>query len=173
MAAPSPTDVPGWAESLQRLAQHVPGLGSYQDREGLRETDKQVRMYLAELIADLPRVLEAAQRRLDEARRLDRLPALDRVARVLRTLADRVRFASYGFAGVFDLHKIREEELAALHRFDLRLLEAVSRLQERVSALADTAMDEVRFLQTLQATETSLQDFERSLAERDKLAHGL
>jgi hypothetical protein len=173
VATRSPTAVPGWAESLQRLAQHVPGLGRYQDREGLRETDKQVRMYLAGLIADLPRVLEAAQRRLDGAKRLEPLPALDRVARVLRTLADRVRFASYGFAGVFDLHKIREGELAALHRFDLGLVEAVPRLQERVSGLADAALDETRFPQALQATETALQDFERSLAERDTLAHGL
>lgn len=173
MTTPSPTAASGWAESLQRLARHIPGLGRYQDREGLRETDKQVRMYLAGLIADLPHILEAAAHRLDEAGQLDRLPALDRVARALRTLADQVRFASYGFAGVFDLHKIREGELAALHRFDLGLVEALPRLQERVSTLADAAMDAARFPQAMQATETALQEFERSLAERDKLVHGL
>lgn len=173
MTTPSPSAGAGWAESLQQLARHVPGLGGYQDREGLRETDKQVRMYLAGLIADLPLSLESAERRLEEARQLDRLPSLDRVSRVLRRLADRVRFSSYGFAGVFDLHKIREVELAALHRFDLRLLEALPRLQERVSALADSAMDEARFPQALQAMETALQEFEGSLAERDKLAHSL
>ena len=172
MMKPGPPAETGWAESLQRLAHHIPGLGRYQDREGLRETDKQVRMYLAGLIADLPRILEAGERRLDEAKRLDRLPALDRVARVLRTLADRVRFANYGFAGVFDLQKIRERELAALHRFDLGLLEALPRLQERITTLADAALDETRFPQALQAAETALQEFEGSLAERDKLAHG-
>ncbi|HSB81270.1 MAG TPA: hypothetical protein VLM91_21015 [Candidatus Methylomirabilis sp.] len=173
MTTPSPTAGSGWAESLQRLARHIPGLGGYQDREGLRETDKLVRMYLAGLIANLPLSLETAERRLEEARQLDRLPALDRVARVLRRLADRVQFASYGFAGVFDLRKIQEVELAALHRFDLGLLEALPRLQERVSTLADAAMDAARFPQALQAMETALQEFERSLEERDKLAHGL
>lgn len=173
MTTPSPTAESGWAESFQRLAHHIPGLGRYQDREGLRETDRHVRGYLAGLMEDLPRPLEAAQRRLAEAGQLDRLPALDRVARVLLALADRIKFGSYGFAGVFDLHKIREGELTALHRFDLGLVEALPRLQEGVSTLADAAMDETQFPQALQAMETVLRDFERGLAEREKLAHSL
>ena len=173
MTTPGASAHPGWAESIERLAHHIPGLGKYQDREGLRETDKQVRTYLAGLIADLIPILEAGERRLDDARQMDRLPALDRVGRVLHTLADRVRYASYGFAGIFDLHKIREAELAALHRFDLGLVQELPRLRERVSALADATMDETQFPQELQATEAALRDFERSLADRDRLAHGL
>jgi len=173
MTTPGPAAASGWADLLQRLAHYVPGLGKYQDREGLRETDKQVRLYLAGLIVELIPLLEGAERRLTEAGQLERLPALDRVTRLLHTLADRVRFASYGFAGVFDLHTIRETELTAFHRFDLSLVEALPRLQERVSSLAGAAMEEARFPQALQATEAALQDFERSLAERDRLAHGL
>ena len=106
MATPSPREGIGWAEGLERLSRLIPGVGHYQDREGLRETDKRVRVHLAEKLADLGRTLEETERRLTEAKRLDRLPALDRVARLLNTQADRIRFASYGFAGVFDLHKM-------------------------------------------------------------------
>jgi hypothetical protein len=172
----TPTDrgeASGWAEGVERLARLIPGVGRYQDREGLRETDKRVRVHLADLLAELSRMVEGAERRLTEANRLDRLPALDRVARLLNTLADRIRFASYGFAGVFDLHKIRERELAAMHRFDLGLVEAVSRLRGPVQALAEKATDDAAFPQALQAVEAGLQEFERTLGERDTLLRGL
>jgi hypothetical protein len=163
----------GWAEGLEHLARWIPGVGRYQDREGLRETDKRVREYLAELLADLVRMVEGAARRLTEADRLDRLSALDRVTRLLRTLADRIRFARYGFAGVFDLQKIRERELAAMHRFDVGLVEAIARLRVPVQALADVATDEAAFPPALQAAEAGLEEFERTLGERDRLARGL
>ncbi len=173
MATPDPGQASGWAEWLERLTHHIPGVGRYQDREGLRETDKQVRMHLAAQIADLIRILEPAQRRLTEAGYLDPLPALDRVARLLNTLADRIRFASYGFSGVFDLHKIREGELAALHRFDLEMAEGVPSLEEHLRALADAATDEAAFRQKLRAAGAALEEFGEVLGQRDRLARSL
>jgi hypothetical protein len=173
MATPGPGNRSEWAEWLERLAHHIPGVGRYQDREGLRETDKQVRMHLAGQIADLVRIVERAQRRLTEATYLDPLPALDRVTRLVNTLADRIRFASYGFTGVFDLHKVRERELAALHRFDLELTEGVPSLEEHIRALADAATDEATFRQKLRAAEAALEEFGEVLGQRDRLARGL
>jgi len=173
VGAPGSQTSPGWAEWLERLARAVPGVGRYQDREGLRETDKQVRVHMADLLGKLHRIVEGAERRLAEADRLDRLPAIDRVARRLSTLADRIRYASYGFAGVFDLHKIRETELADLHRFDLDLLDVVSRLQKPLQALADAVAEEATLLQTLQAAEAALEDFDHRLADRDAVARSL
>ncbi|HSD50584.1 MAG TPA: hypothetical protein VLG48_04190 [Candidatus Methylomirabilis sp.] len=155
------------------MARVIPGVARYQDREGLRETDKQVRVHLADLLGNLARILEGAARRLTEARRLDRLPALDQVARRVSTLADRIRYASYGFAGVFDLHKIRETQLAALHRFDLDLMETIPRLRQPLMALDEAATDEATFPQALQAVESALQDFDNRLAERETVARSL
>lgn len=163
----------GWAERVERLARLVPGVGPYQDREGLREADKRVRTYLAESLAGLARDLEPAQRTLSEAGRVDRLPAVDRVGRLLRTAADRVRYASYGFAGVFDLHKIREPELATLHDFDARLTEALPGLEQRVRALTAASERIEWFDQAAGAAESALREFERTLDERDRLARGL
>jgi hypothetical protein len=163
----------GWAERLERLARLVPGVGRYQDREGLRETDKQVRVHLADRLTDLTRIIQGAERRLTDAGRLDRLPTLDRVARRVGTLADQMRHASYGFAGVFDLQKVREAELAALHRFDLDLLETVTRLRPPILALAEAAADDTAFPQALAAAEAMLQDFEHRVADRDSVARRL
>jgi hypothetical protein len=173
MMAPARDDGSGWAERMDRLVRRIPGLGRYQDREGLREADKRVRTYLAELLADLGREIEPAQRLLAEAGRLDRLPSLDRIGRQVATLADRIRFASYGFAGVFAAHAIRERELVGLHDFDLRLIEEIPRLQSRVRALAETAGQEQGFAEALQAAEAGVRQCEQTVDERDRLARGL
>lgn len=173
MASADRTGTAGWAERVEHLARLVPGLGKYQDREGLREADKRTRTYVADLLGNLGRVLEPAQRRLVEERRLDRLTGLDRLGRLLATLADRVRFASYGFAGVFAAHQIREAELAALHGFDVRLLEEVPRLRTLLQAVADAAGRDEGFADAARAAEDGLRHLEETLDERDRLARGL
>jgi len=173
MVAQTRDDGSGWAERMDRLVRRIPGLGRYQDREGLREADKRVRTYLAELLAGLGREIEPAQRLLAEAGRLDRLPSLDRIGRQVATLADRIRFANYGFAGVFAAHAIRERELAGLHDFDLRLLDEIPRLQSGVRVLAETADQERGFAEALQAAETAVRHCEQTVDERDRLARGL
>jgi len=173
MANAKETETGGWAERLERLARLVPGVGTYQDREGLREADKRVRTYLAELLVNLGRGLEPTQQRLTEARQLDRLPALDRIGRQVSTLADRARLASYGFAGVFALHKVREREITLLHEFDVRLLEEIPRLESSIRALAEAAGQEDGFSEAAQAADDVLWRFKQGLDERDKLARGL
>jgi hypothetical protein len=163
----------GWAERVERLARLIPGVGAYQDRDGLREADKRVRIYLGETLGGLAHDLEPSLRVLAAAGQLERLPAVDRVVRMLHTAADRVRFASYGFTGVFDLHRVRERELAALHTFDTRLVEAVPRLQERVRALTAAAERTEWFERAAGAAEAAIRDFERTLDERDAIARGL
>jgi len=44
----------------------------------------------------------------------------------LRQFIDRVRTASYGYAGLFDAIKIKEEELSAIYQYDAALLEKVN-----------------------------------------------
>jgi hypothetical protein len=163
----------GWAERMQSLARVIPGIRGYQDREGLREADKQVRTHLADQLRVLGRSLEEATRRLADAERLERLPAIDRLSRLLATQADRVGYAAYGFAGVFDLHKIREAELAALHQFDLGLVEALARLRGPVQALAEATADDAHLGVAIAAAEQALRAFEGTVAERDALARGL
>jgi succinate dehydrogenase flavin-adding protein (antitoxin of CptAB toxin-antitoxin module) len=165
--------VAGWAERLERLARLVPGVGAYQDREGMREADKQVRAYLADQLHGLMRELEPAERRLADIGRTERLPSLDRIARQLATLADRIRHASYGFAGVFAGRKVREPELAALHGFDVRLAESLPALRSRLREVADAAYHGEDFAEVLHTAEEAVRAFEQLLDSRDVLAKGL
>ncbi len=169
----SPPGEDGWAQRLQRLAHWVPGLGPYQDREGLREADQQIRQSLAGRIGELARELEGAVRSVTQAGRLERAPELDRVGRLFLTQADRIRHAAYGFTGVFDGRKVRTAGLAALHEFDLRLFDALPGLQERVRALVEAAERTAWFPQAIQAAEDAVREFERTVDGRDQAAREL
>jgi hypothetical protein len=62
---------------------------------------------------------------------------VDGVVQKLQTLVDRVKTASYGYAGLFDAVKIREAELDALNKFDVALAGRVVAVENAVKALAE------------------------------------
>jgi hypothetical protein len=61
---------------------------------------------------------------------------VESVVTQLKTFTDRIRFASYGYAGLFAAVKIQEEELKQIYDFDAALIEYVERL--------DTANDHLQ-----------------------------
>jgi hypothetical protein len=123
------------AEGLERLARLVPGLGSYQDKEGLRERDKRLRDSLADRLDGARKAVEKA---IDGLQRQGHLANLDRLGHLDRRLhhaADTIRFASRGYAGVFDDVKIDEEKLERLCAWDISLAESVSAIEEAAKGL--------------------------------------
>jgi hypothetical protein len=102
-------------------------------RNEYRAADKLLRETLARRIGEQQRRLNEAQQMMMSGTGLLFLDELERVQTKLTTLADSVRSASYGYAGLFDKIKIDQEELALIYDYDNRLFE---NLQE-VSAAAD------------------------------------
>jgi hypothetical protein len=119
---------------LERLGARVPGFSGYLERELRREVDETLRADLAGRI-DAARAAAAAftrTLRLGAGERLDRLAGLDKA---LDALANAVRRAGAGYAGLFDAAKVREEQLEALYRFDLGLVDDVDEVREAAAAL--------------------------------------
>ncbi|MGD8967629.1 MAG: hypothetical protein PVI07_08985 [Anaerolineae bacterium] len=133
-------DIYGKAEeqrnALQKVVDSIPGWGGYQKRQRRREADKLLRQMLADKLGEQRRRLDKAQKELLGHGRLDLLDDVESAVTQLKTFTDRIRFASYGYAGLFDAVKIREEELKQIYDFDAALIEYVERL--------DTANDHLR-----------------------------
>ena len=133
-------DVLGKAEeqrnALQKVIDAIPGWGGYQKRQRRREADKLLRQLLADKLGEQRRRLSKAQKELVSHGRLDLVDDVESSVTQLKTFTDRIRFASYGYAGLFDAVKIREEELQQIYEFDAALIEYVERL--------DTANDHLR-----------------------------
>ncbi len=104
--------------AIERLLKGLPGIKGYTDKELRRDADKQVRTLLAQELEAEKQDLLAVQRTLLEGGGLLWLDNIDQVVTKLQILIDRIKTASYGYAGLFDPVKIREEQLDTLNKFD-------------------------------------------------------
>lgn len=115
--------------ALAKTLDVIPGWSGYQERQSRRQADKLLRRTLAEKLNDQQRRLNTAQKELIAHARWDLVDDVESAVTQLRTFVDRVRFASYGYAGLFDAVKIRRNELRQLYEFDAALIEYVERLE--------------------------------------------
>jgi hypothetical protein len=112
--------------SLESLAKKIPGYKGYKEKELRREADKLLRNQLAgQLEGQRRRLVELQNRAISQAQ-IAYLDDLERTAMKLQLLTDRVKTASYGYAGLFDALKIKEEQLDMLYDFDARVLASVN-----------------------------------------------
>jgi hypothetical protein len=129
------------ADRLQSLARRIPGVAGYQDLESSRDTDKLVRLRLADWLDEIARSLDGVKREAVERKLLDALPAVDAAASLLARVANEIRYASRGYRAFLDRQKIDREKLDRIYQFDLDLVDEVERIRELADKL--TASDAV------------------------------
>jgi len=79
---------------------------------------------------------------------------------------DTIRYASYGYGGIFDLEKIREEELDQLYSFDLSLMEDLDGLQAQMEEMVQDPSSEV-LRQSMQQSESLVDALEKKFRKRN------
>jgi hypothetical protein len=126
---------------LEKLASHVPGLAGYREREARRETDRRLREFLAGRLDEARRSLDAVRNAAARAGELGVLNEAGRLDRALQKGAAGLRFADYGYGGLFDQVKIREAELDRIYAYDEALLAEVVSVAELLARLAGAAPD--------------------------------
>jgi hypothetical protein len=130
------------AAVLKSVARIFPGMPSYQEREGLRTQDKIIRERLAARIDEQVNHLQEIQSKLTNKAILQPLAHLDRQARRIMRLADTIRFASYGYAGLFAGVKVDEQKLAQLYDYDLSLHQDIEELAVAIGNLQQRQDDQ-------------------------------
>lgn len=119
---------------LEKLADMIPGLSGYRGRDERRETDKRLREFLAARIDKVRAKMDDLKLEMTNRGEIESLDEVGQLDRQLQKLADEIRFATYGYSGVFDQVKVKEEELDALYNHDLRLVGCVETLEAAVAA---------------------------------------
>lgn len=95
----------------------------YVERDQRRESDKILREAVADHYEQEWSRLSELQKDLVTEGQLELVDDLEAAALKLRAFIDRVRTASYGYAGLFDHVRIGKDELAQLYMYDSALLE--------------------------------------------------
>jgi hypothetical protein len=158
---------------LEKLARMIPGYGGYKDKELRREADKAQREYLSRRLRQQKEELQSQEGDMANRGFLDALGETDRTARRLERAMDRIRFASYGYAGFFDLVKVREDELDRLYEHDASLLEEVEQIASKISELEVSSASEENLRGSIKELDTLIAQLDRKLSEREDLLRGL
>ena len=127
--------------AVERLLKGLPGIGGYIDKELRRDADKRVREGLAATLEQSKAQLLELQNRLLSGGGLLYMDDVDRAIVKLQTLIDRIKTAAYGYAGLFDAVRIKEDALDALHRFDVAMVGEVGQLNEAISTLSNAVAE--------------------------------
>ncbi len=117
--------VTGDQDIFKKLASKIPGFQGYIERSNRRAADKLLREQVAGRFEELWQRVSALQVDFISQGEILYVDDLEKAAIKLRTFIDKVRRASYGYAGFFDAVKVNEEELARVYEYDNAMFELV------------------------------------------------
>lgn len=112
-------------DPIKKLLAKIPGFKGYIERGDRRMSDKLLRETIAKEYEMQYQRISGLQRDLISQGGLAYIDDLESAAIKLRQFIDRVKTASYGYAGIFDAIKIKEEELAKVYEYDGTLLSMI------------------------------------------------
>ncbi len=158
----------GLADRIETWMRKIPGFRSYKEREHRRETDKKLREHLASRLQEFRSQIKKVSLDLTDKGQMESLAKLDRFSSHLQQMADTIRYASYGYSGIFDLEKIREEELDRLYSFDLSLVEDLEKIQKSIEEIGPAATPAGREKKIGEA-DTFVDSLERKFNQRKEL----
>lgn len=124
----------------------IPGYGGYRDKERRRESDRRIREKLATDYGQLADRLSRLARRMAEDRKLAAIGLVDRPHKRLVHFIDRMKTATYGYAGLFSDRSVDEAALDQIAAFDRSLNDHLGAVETAIANLeaADPESEEFR-----------------------------
>lgn len=144
----------GESNFLKKIMSKLPGFKGYIEREDRRNADKLLRESLADRYEAIWQRISSLQKEAISNNELEKIDDLENSALKIRQFIDRIRTASYGYAGFFDVINVETEELDAIYAYDLTMLDLeteISRAVDNVEAsfATDGLPAAIRHLTTL------------------------
>jgi uncharacterized protein YhaN len=157
---------------LEKITDFIPGWNGYQERQTRRKADQLLRETLADKLADQRRKLNEAQKDLIANKRIDLVDDLESASTQLQTFIDRIRVATYGYAGIFDAKKVKEVELERLYNFDAALVDYVERLNAANDRLRQSIPSGEGLVETIRIVRDICNEANSTFDEREHVILG-
>ena len=154
--------------AIERLLKGLPLVREYNDRELRREADYRLRQLLVLELEQEKQRLYDVQKKLLRSGGLAWIDDADGAIQRLQTLIDRIKTASYGYAGLFAAVKIQEAQLDALHRFDTALAERAQEINARIDLLEAGAADREAIGPAIEAVNETVTELQRLFDKRSQ-----
>jgi len=124
---------------LEKAMRLIPGYKGYKRKEERRDNDQLFRTTLVNRLERIRTELNEIPAGLRGPAALKSVTDFDRIQKRLERVTDEIRFAARGYRGLFDMHKVREDELDSLYEFDIGLIEDIDKLEESLKVLQAAA----------------------------------
>ena len=134
--------VTGQMDFVKKLASYIPGFSGYIERQNRRAADKLLRETVADRFEELWKRTSTIQTDMVNEGMIALMDDMEQAAIQLRTFADKIRTATYGYAGFFDAVKIKEAELAQLYQFDLAFFDVAEQIGRALDNVEASMGDE-------------------------------
>jgi hypothetical protein len=134
--------VSGQMDFVKKLASKIPGFSGYVERQNRRAADKLLRESVAARFEELWTRTSEIQTSMVSEGMIALMDEMEQAAIKLRTFADKIKTASYGYAGFFDAVKIKEEELSQLYQFDLAFFDVADQIERALINVEASMGDE-------------------------------
>jgi len=134
--------VSGQMDVFKKLASYLPGFNGYVERQNRRAADKLLRESVADRFEEQWKRTSNIQTDMVNEGMIELMDDMEQAAIQLRTFADKIRRATYGYSGFFDAVKINETELAQLYQFDLAFFDVADQIGRALDNVEASMGDE-------------------------------
>lgn len=156
----------GFLEKAMRL---IPGYKGYKSKEERRDNDQLFRTSLVSRLERFRTEINEIPASLRGPSALKSVTDFDRILKNLEKVTDEIRFASRGYRGWFDMHKVRENELDKLYAFDVGLVENIEELEEVLKVLQAAAAASSDMKEPIDKMVAILVEFSSKMSGRSEL----
>ena len=169
------SDVKSQMRLSERIAAAIPGFHGYKEKEIRRESDRLIRNHLNLKLTAAKSDLKAISQKVADRRYFDVMTDLDRLNAKMDRVTEKVNHASYGYTGLFDAVKVKEDSLDRMIQFDSNLIEEITAVSSEVTALkTELAAGETKNLRTrVQTVTDKLEALEATFDSRDEVIKGV
>ena len=159
----------------ERILAAIPGFHGYKEKELRRESDKLIRNHLYLKLSGAKNNLRTISQKLSDRRWLDVLTDMDRLLAKVDRVNQKVNHASYGYAGFFDVVKVKEENLDRMIDFDSQLVDEADSMIADVDAFKAEVMkgEAKNAKEAIQSIVNKLEAFEAAFDKRQEVILGV
>lgn len=159
----------------ERILAEIPGFRGYKEKELRRESDKLIRNHLYNKLSEAKNDLKSVFQKLSDLRLFEVLTDMDRLMAKIDRVAEKVNHASYGYAGFFNIVKVKEENLDRMIDFDNHLVDDVDNIVDEAEAFKSEVMkqDIKKAKDRIQHLTETLEAFEETFDKRGEAILGV
>ena len=160
-------------EALSNLASYIPGFAGYKGVENRRIADKQLRAVIGERLTKVKGRLDNLVDSLSRSGNMESLAIIDQSGRRMEKIIDRMRFADYGYAAIFDRVQLGEPELTRIYQYDAGIMQETGAFDDAVNEVEQSAGAADRLRTALVKLDALTAEFDRRFEARKHLFDGL